>query len=162
MWLGLRKRTYISNHKYLEKQFEIFNSIRAPCICFSTNLQLIKVIHCVFCTLDSQLNCPLSQIFLLAQPIPPGLLQGVGGWCEGLGAMKWQAKVTSSLKKPKYFHRCHFNLHMSSKAAKSITKLISQLCGDSRSAVCLRMEDELFEGYTSTHGCQTGLRKRPE
>ena len=73
--------------------------------------------------------------------------------------MKWQAKATSSLKKPKKFHRCHFDL---SKAAKSIAKLISKLCGDSWSAVCLRMEDEPFEGHTRTHGCQTGLRKRPE
>ena len=36
--------------------------IRATCTCFSTDTQLFKVIHCVCCILDNQLNCPPFQI----------------------------------------------------------------------------------------------------
>ena len=39
------------------------------------------------------------------------------------------------------FHLCHFHLHMSHKAVKSMEKLITQLCGDLQSAVCLPRED---------------------
>ena len=38
-------------------------------------------------------------------------------------------------------HWCHFHFHMSHKAAKSMAKLISQLCGDSQLVVCLSRED---------------------
>ena len=51
---------------------------------------------------------------------------------------------------------CHFYLHMSHKAAKSMAKLISQSCGDSQSAMLAKGP---FKGYPSTRGCQTGLRK---
>ena len=55
--------------------------------------------------------------------------------------MKWRAKAKSSLKTGNDYHWCHFHLHMSHKAAKSIAKLISQSCGDSQPAVCLSEED---------------------
>ena len=51
-------------YKYLELQKNlkylnqcILRIIRAACMCFSTNIQLFKVIHCIQCTLDRQLNC---------------------------------------------------------------------------------------------------------
>ena len=43
-------------------------------------------------------------------------------------------KIMSSLKTAKW---CHFHLHILHKAAKSMAKLISQLCGKSQLAVCL-------------------------
>ena len=36
---------------------------------------------------------------------------------------------------------CHFHLHLSHEAAKSIAKLISQSCGKSQLAICLSMEN---------------------
>ena len=55
--------------------------IRATCTCFSTDTQLFKVIHCVSCTLNNQLNRPPFQIVftgvanITSTPI----------WWEGVG-----------------------------------------------------------------------------
>ena len=49
-------------------------------------------------------------------------------------------------------HWCHFHLHISHKAAKSMTKLISQLCGELQPAVCLSRGcgGQPFKGDLST------------
>ena len=41
-----------TNMKY-SIQYIILRIIRAACTCFSTNLQLFKVVHCIYCTPDS-------------------------------------------------------------------------------------------------------------
>ena len=54
-----KKGSYMCNYKYSKYDFEIFNSSylrinRAVCIHFSTNLQLFKIIQCIYCTQDRQ------------------------------------------------------------------------------------------------------------
>ena len=65
------------------------------------------------------------------------------------------------IEQPNDFHWCYYHLHMSRKAAKSMAKFISQLCGDSQSAaVCLpRVDGAIERPPKSTHGCQADLRK---
>ena len=48
------KQSY-TNYKYLEIQFEIFNSRlnRAVCMHFCTNLYLFKIVYCIYCTMNS-------------------------------------------------------------------------------------------------------------
>ena len=64
-------------------------------------------------------------------------------WCslggrveDGLGATKWRAKATSSLKRAKWFPVVPFHIYMSHKAAKSMAKRIwfSQSCDQCTSA----------------------------
>ena len=54
---GFAKRSYMCNYKYSEIQFwniqYILRMIRAVCTCYCTNLQLFKVSHCIYCTVDS-------------------------------------------------------------------------------------------------------------
>ena len=110
-------RAIINIQKY---DFEMFNSIylENDWTCFSTNLQLFKLIHCILLYTRQPAGFPtILDSFLLVQPISLALLQGrrVGGrWV----ATKWQAKATSSLKQGNDYHFCHFHLHMSHKLAK--------------------------------------------
>ena len=76
-------------------------------------------------------------------------------WCslggrveDGLGATKWRAKATSSLKRAKWFPVVPFHIYMSHKAAKSMAKRIwfsqsydqctsaGQVMPESQSAAC--------------------------
>ena len=70
------------------------------------------------------------------------------------GATKWWMKATSSLKQPNGICWSHFHPHMSHKAAKSMAKLISQLCGESQLAICLSREDGAISRAPSTCECQ--------
>ena len=58
-----------------------------------------------------------------------------------MGSHKVVGKGHVFTKNREMTHWCHFHLYMSHKAAKSMAKLISQLCGDSQPAVCLPRED---------------------
>ena len=65
------------------------------------------------------------------------------------------------------FHWCHFHLHLSHKAAKSMDQQFhavssaSQVVIHSQLSACQRKVVPL-DGHPSTRGHQTGLRKRPE
>ena len=64
------------------------------------------------------------------------------GWDGEQVAIKWWAKIMSTLKTAKWhFHWCHFHLHISHKAAKSIAKLVIHLCGELQPAICLSRGD---------------------
>ena len=67
----------------------------------------------------------------------------VGQW----GTTKWRAKALSTLKIAKFVRWCYFQLHISHKTAKSMAKLITQLCSALQLAVSPG-EMELFNPYT--------------
>ena len=55
---------------------------------------------------------------------------------------------------------CHFHLHISRKAAKSMVVLISQSCGELQPVVCLSRLAINFEDHSGTRGCLTSLMKQ--
>ena len=68
---------------------------------------------------------------------------GVGGKPRSGGQ-----RLRLHYNQPNGIHWCHFHLHISHKAVKSMAKLISQSCGELQPAVCLS------RGYGAT-------RRRP-
>ena len=83
----------------------------------------------------------------------------------------WLAKLRTILdqhwKQSNSIHWCYFHLHISHKAAKSMMKLISQLCVVNYStctAGCLLIKERwtLFKDHPSTCGCLTSLRNKPQ
>ena len=83
-----------------------------------------------------------------------------GGW----GTTKWWEKVTSSLNQSNSINWCNFHLHILHKAAKSMAKLISQLCGEilySRLSA-FQGDMEPVEGNLNTRGCLISLRNKPQ
>ena len=63
-------------------------------------------------------------------------------------------------EQPKDVHWCHFQLHISHKAAKLMAQLINQLCG--KPAVCLSWMVEPFKDHPRTHGHLTNHRNKPQ
>ena len=63
-----------------------------------------------------------------------------------------------TLKTVKWCLLVPFYFHISQKAAKSMAKLISQLCGELQPAVWLSRDMEAVEDHPSTHGCLTSFR----
>ena len=53
-----------------------------------------------------------------------------------------------------------FHLHKSHKAAKSMAKLISQLCGELQLAVCWSRGEETIKGHPSTRGHLISFRNK--
>ena len=76
--------------------------------------------------------------------------------------MKWLAKAMSSLNQQSGIHWCHFHLHMSHNAVKSMAKLISQSCGELQPAVCLPRGHAAIEGDPDTRGRLTSLRNKTQ
>ena len=76
-------RAIISIKQYNFAIQYILRMISAACTCFSVNLQLFKVIHCVCCTLDSQLNCPPFQIVYVVIHSQLSACQGKMGPLKG-------------------------------------------------------------------------------
>ena len=73
---------------------------------------------------------------------------------------RWWTKAMSTLKKPNSIHWCHFHLHISNKVAKSVAKLINQLCGKLQPAMCLSRGMETLEDHLRTHGHLTSPRNK--
>ena len=77
-------------------------------------------------------------------------------------ATKWQEKATSSLKTAKWPNGIHWCLQLSYKAAKFMSKLISQsVVNYSRQSAC-QGDMESFEGNPSTSECLTSLRNKSQ
>ena len=62
----------------------------------------------------------------------------------------------------KDFHWCHYHFYISHKAAKSMAKLISQLCGESQSAVMLAKERWAIQWSPEHSWMPDRLEKRPQ
>ena len=116
--------------------------------------------------MDSQLNFlelpAILDSFLLAYAIPQALLQR---WRVGVvGSHDVVNKGYGNTKNSQMasIAWCHFQLHVSHKAAKSMGKLISQSCGTIQLAVCLPGEMEPYKDHPSTHECPTSLRNKSQ
>ena len=134
--------------------------IRAACTYFSTNLQLFKVIYCVYCTLDSQQNCLPFQIVFYQHSQYHQHSYSVGAGARG--ATEWRAKATSSLKNQMasigtiFTSTCYakqLNPQPNSSASRMVNHSWLSACQGKMGPI---------ESHPSTLGHQTGLRKRPE
>ena len=86
----------------------------------------------------------------------------MGGWGAGGSPQTGRQRLHQHWKQPDGVHWCHVYLYISHKAAKSISKLISQWSGELQLAVCCQGKMEPFEDHPSTCGCLTSLRNKPQ
>ena len=94
---------------------------------FSTNLQLCKIIHCMYSTMDSQLNFPPFQIVF--SPIPQVIYMGrlVGGGGEPRSGGLNDASCVYTSHGPQLSPNVAPNV---TKVAKSLDNITSQPCVD--------------------------------
>ena len=78
------------------------------------------------------------------KPTPLALLQG-GSVGDTQVVTKDGQRLCLRYKQPNDIHWCHCDFNISQKAAKSMAKLISQLCGELQLAVCLSRGDGAIE-----------------
>ena len=136
--------------------------IEAACMCFSKNLQLFKVIHCIYCTLDSLLNFPPCQIFFTSVANTTSTPTGWDGegWAgshkvadKGYVFTRHREMTIIGAIFTSTCHTKHLNPWPNSSAGRVVIH--------SRLSACQGKMGP-FKGYPSTRGCQTGLRRRPE
>ena len=144
---GLLKRSLMCAVINIQKcNFEIFNSIYLENEQSCLHVFLHKFIASQGNSLCLLYTGQLAELSVILNRFFTGVANSTStpiGW-EGVGrrgAKKWWVKAMSSLKTANGIHWCHFYFHISHKAAKSMAKLISQLCSKSQSAVCLSRED---------------------
>ena len=102
-----------------------------------------------------------SSIFTGIHTNTTSISIGVEG---GGGGEPWSGgqRVRQHWKQPNSIHWCHFQLHVSYKAAKSMVNLISQSFGDYSWLSACPGYMEPFKDHTNTHGCLTSLRNKPQ
>ena len=140
----------------------ISRMIGAACTCFSTNLQLFKVIHCIYCTLDSQLDFPPFQIVFTGVANTTSTPIGwEGGQWAGIHKVAGKGYVFTKNREMTsigtiFTSTCHTKqLHPWPNSSASHVVI------NNRQSTC-QGKMEPFKGYLSSCGCQTGLRKWPE
>ena len=140
--------------------------IRASSTCFSTNLQLFKVMHCIYCTLDSQLGFPPYQIVFTG--VANTSSTPIAWECEGqVGSHKVAGKGYIFTKNSQmssigaiFTSTCHTKqLNAWSNAWSN--SLASHVVIHGQLSACQGKMGP-FKGQPSTHGRQTGLRNRPK
>ena len=163
---GFVKRGLTHTNNIQKYHCEIFNSCYlnnawshgASCTQFSTNLQLYKSIHCMYSTMDNQLNCLPFQIVTNTT----SALYEVVGW--GLwGAMEWRAKQHVMHL---YFLQASTKSHRCSKYHKKQLNhwtISLASCVEIYSHVQLRLwSAEPTTHNWSTHGCLAQLVNQPQ
>ena len=135
--------------------------IRAACTCFSTNPQLFRVNHCIYCTLDSQLAgfpAILDSLFTDTTSTPIGWEGGGSVWSHEVAGKGFVFTKNSQMTSigAIFTSTCHtkqLNPWPISSASHVVIHTWLFACHGKMGP---------FKGHPSTHGHLTGLRNRPE
>ena len=140
--------------------------IGAPCTCFSPKLQLFKVIHCIYCILENQLDFPPFQMVFYRCSQYHQYSYRVGRWGRS-GSHEVAGKGSIFTKNREmtttgaiFTSTCHTK-QLNPWPNSSASRVVIHSRVHSRLSTCQRKMGP-FKGYRSTRVRQTGLRKRPE